>query len=144
MSTLRHCALWARKLFLQRQANKIRARFYRGEADHAAIERYLKGFGQLNSATVRFFDHQCHAASAYYSSPFSRDDAVVVVTIDGFGDGYFSKVFQCQQDTMTLISGSQTSRIVGATTELKFLVWGLYMQISPKQWVSRSIVRRKG
>ena len=113
------------KLFLQRQANKIRARFYRGEADHAAIERYLKGFGQLNSATVRFFDHhQCHAASAYYSSPFSRDDAVVVVTIDGFGDGYFSKVFQCQQDTMTLISGSQTSRIVGATTELKFFSLG--------------------
>ena len=113
------------KLFLYWLLNKIRARLYRGETNHAAIEKYLKSLAPLQSAAVKFFDHhQCHAASAYYSSPFDSHDATLVVTIDGFGDGYFSKVFQCHDGKMKLIAGSRTPTIAGATTELTFFSLG--------------------
>lgn len=39
-------------------------------------------------APVEYFEHHfCHAASAYYTSPFNLEDKVLIVTTDGSGDG---------------------------------------------------------
>jgi len=45
----------------------------------------------LTDVSVSYFDHHlCHAASAYYCSGWNDS---IIVTIDGSGDGYCSKVF---------------------------------------------------
>ncbi|NNL85020.1 MAG: hypothetical protein HKP27_05175, partial [Myxococcales bacterium] len=45
-------------------------------------------------APVRFFDHHfCHAASAYYTSPFEES---LVLTMDGGGDGSCSHVYRAR------------------------------------------------
>lgn len=44
--------------------------------------------------SVEFLDHHlCHAASAYYFSPFPAMRKALVLTLDGQGDGFFSKCY---------------------------------------------------
>jgi len=47
----------------------------------------------LTPKKVFFYDHHlCHAVPSYYLSPFNEEKALAL-TIDGQGDGYFSKLF---------------------------------------------------
>lgn len=42
---------------------------------------------------IKFFDHhRCHAAAAYYCHPWKKEDAVLVLTCDGNGDGLCASV----------------------------------------------------
>ena len=61
-----------------------------------AFTSYIKknlASNNLFPKDVFFFDHHlCHAIPSYYLSPFSGEEALSI-TIDGQGDGYFSKLF---------------------------------------------------
>ena len=61
-----------------------------------AFTSYIKknlASNNLFPKDVFFFDHHlCHAIPSYYLSPFSGEEALSL-TIDGQGDGYFSKLF---------------------------------------------------
>lgn len=47
----------------------------------------------VRCGSVHFYDHHlCHAAAAYYFSPFAIADKALAFTIDGCGDGHFSKL----------------------------------------------------
>lgn len=61
----------------------------------------------------KFYDHHlCHAASAYYLYPF-KSKKVCVVTLDGKGDGYFSKVFLVEDGIFKEISASIDKYSIG-------------------------------
>jgi carbamoyltransferase len=64
---------------------------------------------------VCFFDHHlCHAIGAYYFSPFVGQPDVLSLTIDGAGDGYFSKLYRFDnQRNYTLLAQSETTRFNG-------------------------------
>ena len=56
------------------------------------IKKNLAKFN-LTPKKVFFYDHHlCHAVPSYYLSPFNEEKAIAL-TIDGQGDGYFSKLF---------------------------------------------------
>jgi|TARA_A100001015_G_scaffold105346_1_gene116865 carbamoyltransferase len=58
-------------------------------------ERINQVVNQLkcSSDKIRFYDHHtCHAAAAYYGSHYSFEDKVLVLTVDGAGDGLCSTV----------------------------------------------------
>lgn len=64
------------------------------------MERTLAEMGI--QAPLEFIDHHlCHAASAYYTSGW---DDCLSLTLDGSGDGYCSRVYQCQNGRMKLIN----------------------------------------
>jgi len=62
----------------------------------------------LYPENVLFFEHHlCHAIPSYYLSPFNGDKAIAL-TIDGQGDGYFSKAY--------LFDGMQDFKLIGQST----------------------------
>lgn len=54
--------------------------------------------------------HRAHAASAYYTSGFSR---ATVLTVDGSGDGFSSTVYKCQNGELTQIAANNWHDSVG-------------------------------
>ena len=66
------------------------------EGNKKAFTDYIKlNFNSFNLSPkeVFFYDHHlCHAVPSYYLSPFSGDKAIAL-TIDGQGDGFFSKLY---------------------------------------------------
>ncbi len=66
----------------------------------AAIESVLKEMDIV--APVEFVDHHlCHAASAYFTSGWND---CLSLTLDGSGDGYCSRVYDCADGKMKLIN----------------------------------------
>ena len=52
---------------------------------------------EIRNTSITFYDHAlCHAAAAYYFSPFEPKESLVF-TLDGWGDGFHSKLFRFQQ-----------------------------------------------
>tara|TARA_B110000858_G_C17799577_1_gene474502 strand:+ start:1536 stop:3377 length:1842 start_codon:yes stop_codon:yes gene_type:complete len=66
------------------------------EGNRKAFTNYIKeNFNKfnLNPKEILFYEHHlCHAIPSYYLSPFNGEKAVAM-TIDGQGDGFFSKVY---------------------------------------------------
>ena len=66
------------------------------EGNKNAFTNYIKknlALFNLMPKKVFFYDHHlCHAVPSYYLSPFNEEKAIAL-TIDGQGDGYFSKLF---------------------------------------------------
>jgi len=60
---------------------------------------------------IEFFDHEtCHAASAYYFSPFDR---ALSISLDGMGDGrIFSRVFIAENGKMNEIGQSESPDVL--------------------------------
>ena len=80
------------------------------EGNKRAFTDYIKKNLALNNLIpkdVCFFDHHlCHAIPSYYLSPFNEQEALSL-TIDGQGDGYFSKLFYFNgQDNYELVGKS--------------------------------------
>ena len=72
------------------KSNSIRKNIYNIKDTENFITKHLKKIGFL-SAEIKFLDHHlCHAASAYYSSPFEN---CLIVTQDGKGDGASGTIF---------------------------------------------------
>ena len=66
------------------------------EGNKKAFVEYIKinfkKFG-LRPKKVLFYEHHlCHAIPSYYLSPFNGEK-VIAMTIDGQGDGFFSKIY---------------------------------------------------
>jgi len=77
-------------------------------------EDILKSRG-INVSKISFFDHHlCHAIASYYFSPFNVDSEVLCLTLDGSGDGYFSKAFLVKDDKFKLIGESPNVIIPGS------------------------------
>lgn len=79
------------------------------------IEKYiltaLKKYNILPNK-VDFFDHHlCHAAGAYYTSPFVNKGKTLSLTIDGWGDGVFSKVFIFEKNSYTQVGESKIGKV---------------------------------
>ena len=71
------------------------------------IKKSLAKFN-LKPKEVFFYDHHlCHAIPSYYLSPFNEEKALSL-TIDGQGDGYFSKLFY--------FNGLNDYKLVGEST----------------------------
>jgi len=56
------------------------------------LERIFKELGIEEKEVIFVEHHLSHAACAYYSSPWSHDDPVLIFTADGAGDGLSSTV----------------------------------------------------
>ena len=76
-----------------------------------AFTKYIRknlAANNLKPKEVFFYDHHlCHAIPSYYLSPFSGKEALSL-TIDGQGDGYFSKLFY--------FNGSNDYKLVGKSS----------------------------
>ena len=78
------------------------------------IQKNLAKYG-LIPKKVFFYDHHlCHAIPSYYLSPFN-DKKALALTIDGQGDGYFSKLYY--------FNGIDDHKLVGES-KAKFLGHG--------------------
>lgn len=90
--------------------------FYKNDYSIVDFTRYInRTFKQKSDPDVTYYDHHLsHASSAYYFSGFD-DEKVISLTIDGYGDDYYSKVFLCENGEMEYLSGSKVRKINGAT-----------------------------
>lgn len=72
------------------------------------ITKFISEKSGLPNSRIRFFDHHlCHATAAYYLSPHLNSKSFSL-TIDGQGDGSFSKLFLVDSDKFTCIGDSKT------------------------------------
>jgi carbamoyltransferase len=68
---------------------------------------------------LKFYDHQkSHATYAYYYSPFEK---ALSITLDGYGDGSFSKVFLCDSGEMIEIANSKFKNYQNLGWEKKWI-----------------------
>lgn len=69
---------------------------------------------------IDFYDHHlCHAAGAYYFSPFAYKKKALSLTIDGWGDGAFSKLYIFNQDECTPLVESLIDRVETSDAKLR-------------------------
>jgi len=85
------------------------------EKNKIAFVKYITGcFNKynLNPEAVYFFDHHlCHAVPSYFLSPFYGEKAIAL-TLDGQGDGFFSKLYKFERDKFELI-GASSAKFLG-------------------------------
>jgi len=75
--------------------------------------RFLNEIGNYSFSKVQFLDHHlCHAASAYYGSPFA-DEKVLVLTCDGSGDGLCATVYIADKGKLTCIAQTPAGHSIG-------------------------------
>ena len=55
--------------------------------------------------------HLCHAASSYYFSPYKKNEKILSLTLDGFGDGYYSKLYLGKNNKLKFLAGSKLKYI---------------------------------
>jgi carbamoyltransferase len=88
--------------------NKIKGgQRYQSIEDH--IKKMLAKYFSRASISVKFFDHETsHAICSHYTSPFPKE---LLFTLDGFGDGDFSKVFMADEGEIIQIAESKFQKI---------------------------------
>ena len=81
------------------------------EGNRKAFTNYIeKNFNKFNLKPKKIFfyeHHLCHAIPSYYLSPFNGDKALAL-TIDGQGDGFFSKLY--------VFNGLEDYKLIGQST----------------------------
>ena len=83
------------------------------------IEKNFNNFN-LKPKKIFFYEHHlCHATPSYYLSPFNGDKALAL-TIDGQGDGFFSKLF--------VFNGPENYQLIGQSTA-DFMDEGIFLSI---------------
>ncbi len=92
---------------------KLYAKYNKNNSDLNAVQAYFKNKLKLKpEIQTTFYDHHlCHAASSYYFAPINVQDTTLSVTMDGYGDGYFSKVFLGRHNKLELLGGSRIDYI---------------------------------
>lgn len=86
-----------------------------------SLSRYIRH--KLESAGLKFkelhfFDHHlCHAVSGAALAPFGGKDHLNI-TLDGYGDGYFSKVFWVEAEEFHVLGASQSAYHEGRVMSL--------------------------
>lgn len=80
------------------------------------VHKYLSETFDKADVIVKFFDHhECHAISSFGVSGFSE---ALVITMDGWGDGVFTKVYRGSESGLQLLSQSNTIKIDTTTYDL--------------------------
>jgi carbamoyltransferase len=82
----------------------------------------LKNFNdnKLYPNGVDFYEHHlCHALPSYYFSDFN-DKPAIALTLDGQGDGYFSKCYLFKNKTEYELIGGSEARYIGEGGDAKF------------------------
>ena len=78
---------------------------------------------------IDFIDHHlCHASAAYFLSPFNADSALSL-TIDGKGDGFFSKLYFFNGSKQQLI-GKSLASFIGSGDHCYLSVGHLYQNFT--------------
>ena len=81
------------------------------EGSRRAFTNYIQlNFNKFNLKPKKIFfyeHHLCHAIPSYYLSPFNGDKALAL-TIDGQGDGFFSKLY--------VFNGLEDYKLIGQST----------------------------
>ncbi len=77
------------------------------------LKAYLQSKLKNKNIYYVIYDHQlCHAASAYYFSPFDKNEKVIVVTMDGIGDrNCFSAVYIGHENKLKKITESYAEKV---------------------------------
>jgi len=76
------------------------------------IDRSFRNFN-LKPKKILFYDHHlCHAIPSYYLSPYNGDEAIAI-TIDGQGDGFFSKVYHFEGAKKFKLIGQSSADFIG-------------------------------
>ena len=87
------------------------------EGNRRAFTNYIKkNFNKYNldPKEVFFYEHHlCHAIPSYYLSPFNGGEALAL-TIDGQGDGFFSKLYSFKSDTEYELIGQSSADFMGS------------------------------
>ena len=87
------------------------------EGNRQAFTNYIKkNFNKYNlyPKEVFFYEHHlCHAIPSYYLSPFNGNKALAL-TIDGQGDGFFSKLYSFKSDTEYELIGQSSADFLGS------------------------------
>ena len=87
------------------------------EGNKQAFTSYIKNnFNKYNlyPKEVFFYEHHlCHAIPSYYLSPFNGSKALAL-TIDGQGDGFFSKLYSFKSDTEYELIGQSSADFLGS------------------------------
>ena len=85
---------------LDRVKPDFRQRFIeanKDKSDRQIVESYMREvFAEhgIEPKSFEFYDHHlCHAAGAYYFSPYAYRQRCISLTLDGWGDGCFGKAF---------------------------------------------------
>ncbi len=86
------------------------------EGNKKAFVEYIKinfkKFG-LGPKKVLFYEHHlCHAIPSYYLSPFNGEK-VIAMTIDGQGDGFFSKIYFFEGTKSFKLIGQSSADFIG-------------------------------
>ncbi len=88
---------------------------HKGESDKEIHEGYMsKVFGEngIVPKEIVFYDHHLsHAAGAYYFSPYAYKQKCLSLTLDGWGDGYFSKAYLFENDSYELVGQSPIRKV---------------------------------
>lgn len=78
----------------------------------------------IDKSRIEHLDHHsCHAAYAYYGSPFRGKDCAII-TLDGWGDGKNQTVWKVSSDKMELIAES-TQNDIGRVYKMATLLLGM-------------------
>jgi len=87
------------------------------EGNRKAFTNYIeKNFNKFNlkPKKIFFYDHHlCHAIPSYYLSPYNEKTALAL-TIDGQGDGFFSKLYVFQGLEDYKLIGQSTADFMGS------------------------------
>ena len=87
------------------------------EGNRQAFTSYIKNnFNKYNlyPKEVFFYEHHlCHAIPSYYLSPFNGNESLAL-TLDGQGDGFFSKLYSFKNDTEYKLIGQSSADFLGS------------------------------
>ena len=86
------------------------------EGNKNAFIKYIKinfkKFGLIPKKILFYEHHLCHAVPSYYLSPFNGKKAIAM-TIDGQGDGFFSKVYFFENTEDFKLIGQSSANFIG-------------------------------
>jgi carbamoyltransferase len=86
------------------------------EGNKVAFTEYIKknfNMYNLNPKEVLFFEHHlCHAIPSYFLSPFNGNKALAL-TLDGQGDGFFSKLYLFNDVNDYELIGESKANLIG-------------------------------
>lgn len=84
----------------------------------------------IKSAEIDLLDHHlCHAVASYYFSEFVGEQALCL-TLDGAGDGFFSKAFIVENGRFISVGESRNVRLLDDLSDHMTSVGGVYMRFT--------------
>ena len=86
------------------------------QGNETAFTEYIRNNFKKNNLSpkeILFFEHHlCHATPSYFLSPFNGNKAIAL-TIDGQGDGYFSKLYLFNGPNEFQLIGNSKATLIG-------------------------------